>query len=204
MARLYLVRHGQTDWNKMRRYQGHSNIPLNYNGIKEANILASILEGENIDKIYSSDLKRALQTALIIGDKVGLEVEIRKQLREINFGHWEGKTYEEIMQKDGTSYQAWLDNPFKVAPPGGENLASVYRRVEHFLKEIEDSMFFRNYVVVTHGGIIGLILMKTLKMEWEKVSRCIPGNGKMIVVEWEEKLVSRILKTGEANYKIKI
>ena len=96
---IYLVRHGETDWNIKRRTQGVQNIPLTVNGLNQAEDLSKRLKNEPITKIYTSTLKRALNTAMVIGNKRGLNPEKRQELQEINFGVWEGLTIKQIEEK---------------------------------------------------------------------------------------------------------
>src|SRR6266545_5850147 len=99
MTTILLVRHGETDWNAERRVQGHSDTPLNETGRAQAVALADALEGKEIDAVYSSDLLRAHETARIVAKRRGLEVTAIRDLRERNFGTWEGLTDEEIFDR---------------------------------------------------------------------------------------------------------
>ncbi|HEY5099343.1 MAG TPA: histidine phosphatase family protein, partial [Gaiellaceae bacterium] len=95
MTTLLLVRHGETDWNAERRWQGHADVPLNDRGREQARVLAEQLTGESIDAIYSSDLSRARDTADIVGVRLGVPVVVDADLREIDVGPIEGMTAEE-------------------------------------------------------------------------------------------------------------
>src|SRR6185437_6606991 len=101
MTTLLLVRHGETDWNAERRYQGHADVPLNDRGVEQARELAEQLAGERIDAIYSSDLSRAHATAEIVGERLGVPVVTDPDLREIDVGAVEGLTFEESRSFDG-------------------------------------------------------------------------------------------------------
>ena len=113
MTTILLARHGETDWNVERRVQGHSDTPLNDTGRAQARALAEELAGEPIDAVYSSDLVRAHETARIVAAQRGLEVTAIRDLRERNFGTWEGLTDEEIYvrhpQARDRSWQEWGD-----------------------------------------------------------------------------------------------
>ena len=95
MLRLILVRHGETEWNAQRRYQGHSDVPLSALGRRQAARAAERLAALKIDAVYTSDLGRALETAEIIAEQRGLEVCAEPRLRELNFGVFEGLTFDE-------------------------------------------------------------------------------------------------------------
>ena len=100
MTTLLLVRHGETDWNAEGKLQGHTDRPLNAYGRRQAQTLAERFASESIDALYASDLSRARETAEILGAKLGLGVEVDPDLREKNWGNWEGLTSEERLQVD--------------------------------------------------------------------------------------------------------
>ena len=129
MIKLILVRHGETDWNAQRRYQGQSDVPLNDAGQRQAAALAQRLEGVDISAIYSSDLRRARQTATAIASLHPLPVRDEPRLKEISFGRWEGLTYGEIQERWPEEMAAWFADPIRVTPPGGERLAQVAERL---------------------------------------------------------------------------
>src|SRR5512133_2359968 len=96
MTNFTLVRHGQTDWNVARRYQGQQDIPLNAEGLQQARTLALFMKEETFDVIYSSDLQRAMQTAQILQEGREATVTADARLREIAFGEWEGKCHDDL------------------------------------------------------------------------------------------------------------
>lgn len=161
MEKLFLVRHGETVWNSERRYIGRTDLSLSAKGKEQALSLARRFSSEKIEAIYTSPLKRAVETAKIIGEKVGLEPVILSELIEVDFGEWEGLTYEEIKQKFGGLIDRWLFSPSKVEIPSGEEWESVTKRVKHFLKQMAQRPE-KTALAITHGGviktIIGLIL----------------------------------------------
>ena len=122
---LYLIRHGETDWNLDGRWQGHTDIPLNSIGRKQAKILAQRLHGEGtrFDVIYSSDLTRAYQTAWEIGAAIKVAVQLLPPLREIDMGCWSGLTRDEIKSRYPMEYRL-LELDHDIPRGGGENLAA--------------------------------------------------------------------------------
>jgi broad specificity phosphatase PhoE len=108
MTELLLVRHGETDWNAERRWQGHADVPLNERGREQARRLADSFPEDDVDAIYASDLVRARETAEILGARLGLPVVVDRDLREIDVGSREGLTGEEvgIREWDGEAYEA--------------------------------------------------------------------------------------------------
>jgi broad specificity phosphatase PhoE len=136
MTELLLVRHGETDWNAEGKLQGHTDRPLNDYGRRQAQALADRLAGESIDAVYASDLSRARETAEILGAKLGLPVLVDPDLREKNWGNWEGLTSDERLhiEFEGETSEAHRDR----------TLSAVHRIVERHPGG--------RIVVVTHGG----------------------------------------------------
>jgi len=135
LARFYLVRHGETLWNRQLKYQGQSDVPLSDEGRAQAKILSERLKNEKIDVIYASDLGRTIETAEIIAKHHGLEVITTPMMRELNFGLWEGMTYDEIMAKWPQEYKTWRGDPYNKRPPGGETISELCDRVSKFLRK---------------------------------------------------------------------
>jgi probable phosphoglycerate mutase len=133
---LLLVRHGETDWNAEGRLQGHTDRPLNEHGRRQANELAERLAGEGADAIYASDLARARETAEIVGGRLGLPVVIDADLREKNWGNWEGLTGDERIHVE-----------FE-----GESTEDHRERMVRAVKRIAERHPGQRVVVVTHGG----------------------------------------------------
>jgi len=136
MTTLLLVRHGETDWNAAGRLQGHTDRPLNDYGRQQARELADRLAGDDIEAVYASDLARARETAEILGARLGLEVVIDPDLREKNWGNWEGLTSDEraAIAFEGESTEAHRER--------------VLRAVDRIVEAHPDG----RVVVVTHGG----------------------------------------------------
>lgn len=169
---LYLVRHGETESNKERRYQGWMESPLSEKGLLQAEKTGLFLSARELSGLYCSDLKRALHTAKVIGAGRGLNPEISPLLREIHFGQWEGMTFEEIENSWGDAISQWLDDPFNKAAPGGETLKKVCERMKLFLEGLSEKHGDGEQVVaVSHGGSIRALLYHVLNLDtagfWE-------------------------------------
>ena len=160
--KLLLVRHGETDWNAARRFQGHTDIPLNQRGQRQAEAVARILEAECIDRVHTSDLARACDTATPIALTAGCPIEADCRWREIDFGAWEGLTYGEIQLRDPEDLAAWQTNPNQTAPPGGETLEQVTHRVKLAWRDIWVERSDCARVLVAHGGPLRLCLCLAL------------------------------------------
>lgn len=152
---LYLIRHGQTDWNLQRKLQGHSNIPLNELGRTQAEGLVDFFQQNPVEKVFSSDLDRAWQTAQIA---TGSEMIIKMPgLREVCFGDIEGQTMDQVIARFGEEvWQKWsaLQPPEDFCFPGGESHQESLTRFIDSLKHIFETHEFKKAAVCTHGLMI--------------------------------------------------
>jgi broad specificity phosphatase PhoE len=147
---IILVRHGETDWNRDRRVQGHTDVPLNDAGRLQAELLAAVLAEEQVDVVYSSDLERALETASIVAGPRSLTVTPHAALREKHFGTWEGLTDTEVLGRfPDAAHGHWGD---------GETTEEMADRVLAAVLEIGAAHPGQAVVVVTHGGPMRALL----------------------------------------------
>lgn len=165
-TRLILIRHGVTDWNKVRRFQGQIDIPLSGDGVEQARRVAAALANRSeIAAIYSSDLKRAFQTAEPIAAVLNLPLNTDAGLRERAFGVFEGLTMSEIQSRHLAQYQRWRDREIDFGVSGGgETLRSFYGRVEQTLRRVCDRHLGETVVLVTHGGVLDCAYRATGKV----------------------------------------
>jgi broad specificity phosphatase PhoE len=156
---VYLIRHGETDWNLAGRWQGHADVPLNELGHRQARLVAQRLaaEGPRFDAIYSSDLARAYQTAWEIGAAVKVAVQLLPNLREIDLGTWSGLTYDEIKATHPTEI-ALLERGQDIPRGGGESLSALRKRVVEAVDAIAKLHGGNTLALVTHGGCIRMLL----------------------------------------------
>lgn len=152
--RLIFVRHGHTVWNGENRYQGHSDSELSELGVLQATRVGGRLSGETISAIYSSDLKRATDTAGAITAHHGLAVVTDSRLRECGFGDWEGLTVTQIEERYPELYAAYRGDSITHRAPNGERLEHLQGRVVDAVNEIAANHPSGAVVVVTHGGPI--------------------------------------------------
>lgn len=158
MTRVILIRHGLTEWNNAGRYQGQSNTDLSKDGYNQAKLLAENFPVENVDCIYSSDLKRACATAEAIARKFKLEVITDKAFRELDFGDWEGLTYEEINKVWPEEISNFFGAPENLSIPNGETFMQLAERSVNRLKGIISENNGKTVVVVAHGAVIRSML----------------------------------------------
>lgn len=169
MARLILVRHGETEWNKSLRYQGQSDVRLNKKGIEQAARVRECLAGEKIDVIYSSDLVRAHETAEIIAARHGM-VEICQSplLREMNFGEAEGMIFDEIKERYpeiAGDFKAWRTRSPEVCAPNGESITQLAARVAEFAGNLKEHKPEETVLVVAHGGSLQVLICLLLGID---------------------------------------
>ncbi|ACO03181.1 MAG TPA: histidine phosphatase family protein [Persephonella sp.] len=161
MKRLILCRHGESEYNAKRIIQGHIDTDLTPAGVVQARLAGEELKKFNIQRVFSSDLKRAFRTAQIIADVLDMDITKDKRIREMSFGEWEGRTYDHIFETDYQTFQNWLKNPVACPLPYQEDIENFRSRLESFIKDIlklpED-----NILIVAHGGSIqGIICIMT-------------------------------------------
>jgi probable phosphoglycerate mutase len=161
MTTLYLIRHGETDHNSSGRMQGWLDVPLNALGLRQAHLLAQRFRGKSIAAIYSSPLVRALATAQVVAQALGLAVVCDERLREYNMGDWTNKTAEEIAQVTPNFYS---DDPHGPAIPNGENAHDMHVRVAAFLEEAAQAHVNQSFMAVAHGGTLGMMVATLLGM----------------------------------------
>lgn len=188
MTEIWLVRHGQTDWNLNRMFQGQVDIPLNETGIAQAHAFAASLDGTHFNAIYSSDLSRAYQTAQIIAETQGLPVITDPRLREINQGVWEGLTWDEVHEK----YQPdFSPNPRYVITPraeGAESLETVVRRMLAAANEYHEKHKSGRILFATHGLSAASLYLVANQKSLIDAGRYIPENGQPLVIHMEQTL----------------
>ena len=185
MTRLILVRHGATDWNREGRYQGHSDTPLNAEGISQAQCLVDLLRSDRISQVVSSDLRRASVTAQILAEGLRLAPpRIDPRLREIDLGEWEGRLATEIAEDDAQAWDARNQNPAEVGAPGGETTRQVAQRVWACLHELATQAPHVTTAVVSHGFSLATALCRVRGLPLERASEIIPENALPIAVDW--------------------
>lgn len=187
MTVLYLVRHGETDWNKENRCQGCIDIELNKDGILQAEAAAKRLSAENIDIIYSSSLKRAYTTAEIINKSLSVDLIKNESLNEINFGEWEGLTFDEMRRQSQYDYDKWRFTPHLVNFPGEGSLKNVQDRAMKFVNDIIDKNNGKNILIVSHGGVLKLIVLGVLGIGLEAYSKFYIINASLSIIVVDDK-----------------
>ena len=150
MTTLILARHGETDWNRDGRFQGHADPPLNDRGREQARSLAEALADQPVEAIYSSDLRRAHETAQIVAERKSMDVIVDPDLRERDVGEWSGLTFPEIEERFPDELRRFREEGASI----GESRKALAERVVAAVRRIADAHPHGQVLVVTHGGAL--------------------------------------------------
>ena len=170
MTELILARHGETDWNRENRFQGHADPPLNELGRRQSAELAEALAGETIARVYTSPLRRASETAEIVARRLAVDVEPLEQLREIDVGAWSGLTRDEVAVRFPEQYARWLER----SPHGfedGETYAELAARVVPAVSRLAERHGSETILVVTHGGPSRVLQARAAGIDYAEARR---------------------------------
>ena len=195
--RLYLVRHGQTSWNKEGRAQGHTDTELDEAGRAQAQSLVAAFSGVEVERILSSDLKRCVQTAACVAEATGATVEHLTDLRERCFGALEGSPYEELRQYVSRVSAEQGIEPHMVRAEGGESLHDVALRVENVAAQLDGG---GPTVVVSHGGALGLLISHLVGAAPEVARAFRLANGSITEMERRSDGVWQIVRLNDCSH----
>ena len=196
MMKLLLIRHGQTDWNLLGKYQGQTDIALSGEGIRQADLLAQNFPVDTLDIIYTSDLQRAFMTAERLAEKFSAPLYADKALRELNFGAWERLTYQEIAERLPQEVKNLFGAPEKLQIPEGETFLMLQRRAMDKIHEIRAENEGKNVAVVAHGAISKAILTALLHIPLHYVWTLRQDNTAVNILRFDDEFVSVELLNG--------
>ena len=177
MAKLYLIRHGETDYNNALRFQGQTDIPLNQKGIEQAEKAADFFRDIPLQAIYTSTLIRAKTTAEIIAGVKGMEVQETDALREMSFGIWENMNSKDIQKKYAKEWKDFFASPARTTIPQGESMSDVQKRAYPTVQEILDRYPEGDVAFVAHGGIIRVLMCTMLGLDLNRAWHLHVGNA---------------------------
>jgi broad specificity phosphatase PhoE len=160
MTTIMLIRHGETAWNKEEIFRGRADVELNETGLRQAQLLAEYLAGEKISAVYSSPLKRALQTAEKIAVYQNLNVTVSPELNDFDFGQWQGLPLELVKKDSPTLFEEWRNYPHLVKIPGAENLEEVKNRALSLIDKVISRA--QGVVVLVSHRVTNKVLICTL------------------------------------------
>ena len=165
MTEIFLVRHGETEWNVGEIFRGRIDVELNETGVKQAKLLAEYLRSFDIEAVYSSPLKRALRTAEIIADYHRIEVDVSPGLIDFDYGEWQGLTHQEVKDKYNELYVKWTNHPEKVRIPSGESLDDIRSRATGVINEITTRGYGGTVVLVAHRVVNKVLICSLLGLD---------------------------------------
>lgn len=197
---IYLVRHGETDWNTSGKFQGCTDIALNANGIIQANLLSKRFK-DDFDYIYSSPLKRARATATIIADNKNTQPIIAPGMREINFGKWEGLTTKEISTNYPSEFGIWRKDEKDAPLIGGDgSIKAASIRAQAAVMEIAKNHKGKKIIIVSHGGIIKAALIGLFQWKMTMYHKLLLSNTCINKIEFDENLEVKLHTLNDTSH----
>lgn len=187
MAKLILLRHAESTWNLTGRYQGKIDTELSEQGQRQAALLAEGLDSVHLDAIYSSPLRRALHTAIVIGIARGLDVKVETDLTEIDHGTWNGLLKSEVEKQYGPLLQQWLTSPSKVRMPQGESLEDVSRRANRVIDHIVANHPGESVVVCSHNAVLKVVIATALGLDLDRFWAINIDNASISILEYGDR-----------------
>ena len=185
-TRLYLIRHGQVVGHERPAYNGHSDVELTELGRAQADWAARQLDDVRLDAVYASDLKRASYGGRLLAERKGLDLRLEPAFREINFGVWEGLSFDEIEKR----YPGELERRFKDIVdhviPGGETIRGFWERIERALGRLMDENAGRSLALVAHSGVNRAVLLQALGCGPDMIWRIDQDYGCLNIVDYFE------------------
>jgi len=160
--RLFVVRHGATEWSGGRRFAGGRDIPLSENGRRQCEAVARALAESQAAAVWASPLERARVSAEILAKPHRLEVRLDEAFREMGFGQWEGLTREEVAARFPRDWQVWSASPTRLSAPGAEKLTAVAERVAAGLDAMRNEHDGQTVILVTHAIVVRLLVLAAL------------------------------------------
>lgn len=184
--KLYIVRHGQTDWNVIKRFQGVSDIPLNENGLKQAQRLADRLHSVHIDAAYASPMKRTQQTANAVLQGRDIELQIEPSLIEINGGVWEGQLFTDLETKDPDKWLRFRNEPSKLKFDQGDIVTERIAETADLLHRLYAKHPQDSVLLATHGFTSRMLCSAFMDIDIDKINLIRFGNCSLTIFEQRE------------------
>lgn len=197
--KLTLVRHGETDWNKSRRIQGHIDTELNLFGLQQAHSCAKYLASEDFDKVFTSPLSRAYKTAEIITSKKKYTINTRDELLEIDFGKWQGLVWSEIVKTHPDLFGEFERERDLSKVYQGESFQDLQNRAIRFLEFLSDAPY-ENVLAVSHTGLIKVLVCHVLGLDLPKRSNFNINNLSITRLNYSKERGWTLLSLNEYEY----
>jgi probable phosphoglycerate mutase len=189
VTEILLIRHGETNWNVEKRLQGHSDIALNPEGVRQAAALGRVLQDEPLDAIFASDLQRARDTAQAIATARGMTLQIDKDLRERCYGAFEGLIHSEINEHFPVDFVAWKQRDLDMRYPDGKYRAETLRefaaRSMACIRRLASQNGCRKIAIVTHGGVLDTLHRQAASIGYEHPRSFEVLNASINRLKWD-------------------
>ena len=183
--RMIIVRHGESEWNRIHRYQGQADAPLSELGVRQAEALAHRLRNEQLDAIYTSPLQRAALTAQAIAlHHPSVPFLHEPALLEIDHGEWQGKFLHEIVEQFGDGLREWREHPTRAQMPGGESFSNILKRTLDFKEQLYEQHSDQTVLVSTHDVVVKILVADALGMNMDRINRIWVTNASISVIEY--------------------
>ncbi len=192
-TRVILIRHAHPDEDAAGRCCGSLDIGLSETGRAQAQTLAAALAPADVNAVFASPLRRAVETAEPVAGACGVPLQIDDDLRELDFGALEGRRFDEIAASLPDLYQRWMTHPTTVTFPGGESFADLSRRALAATERIRTELLGGTALVVTHGGVCRALVASALRIAPELIFRLDFDYGRITVIDWYAEPVLRLL-----------
>jgi len=179
--RIFLIRHGETDWNRERKVMGIGDVPLNENGRRMVSFLAEVLAHEGIGVIYSSTVARAMQSAEILAERWGVEIVEEPGFNECRFENWVGMSFDEL--RGSEDFEKYFLKPTESNFSTSENISDIQRRAVVGIERIISEKRAENVAVVTHSDIIKPLLVHFLGMKLDDMHKFFIANASVTLID---------------------
>ena len=197
---VLLIRHGETEWNTLGKFQGCTDIDLSEEGIKQAQLLKDRLNGE-FDYIYASPLSRAFETANIITSATDKKVVVANDIREINFGEWEGLTVHEIAENYPENFKVWRTDKLESKICGGDlSILNAANRAKKCVLNIINEHKGKKIAIVAHGGIIKAALIGLFEWDMTMYHKMALGNTCINTLTFDKALIPTLVSLNDTNH----
>ncbi|MSO23449.1 MAG: alpha-ribazole phosphatase [Acidobacteria bacterium] len=188
ISRMWLVRHGETESEARGRCYGRLDLALSLKGRRQAELVAQRLSKESLAAIYASPRRRARESAAPIGAVHDLPVEVLEELCEINFGDFEGLTYEEIQRRYPERYRHWMEHPTEIQFPNGESFTEMRNRVVNTAATLRECHLGESIAIVSHGGVNRILLAEALGVAPANIFRIAQRYAALNLISYSENM----------------
>jgi len=183
--RLIIVRHGESEWNRIGRYQGQCDAPLSELGLRQADALSERLRNEPLDAIFASPLQRAARTAdAIARHHPNVPLTHDAALLEIHHGDWQGLMVDEVVERYAVGLREWREHPTRSQMPNGESFTNILKRVLDFKERLAAEYNDRNVLVSTHDVVVKILVADALGMNMDRINGIWVTNASISVIEY--------------------